>query len=128
MKTSVQSSTILVSENFSKHFGTRNCKTFNSGRVMIDCIHSHINKIHELKILDTVLEEILKRNSKSLTNNPSLNLIKTNKNSSTRRNLRFLPKLTMFISPTDSVHNLSAPCSIKVSNKAWNVLKSGRPV
>lgn len=72
MKTSVQSSTILVSENFSKHFGTRNCKTFNSGRVMIDCIHSHINKIHELKIFDTVLEEILKRNSKSLTNNPAL--------------------------------------------------------
>lgn len=60
MKILVQLSIILVFENFLKYFGICNCKIFNFGRVMIDCIYLYINKIYELKIFDIVFEEILK--------------------------------------------------------------------
>ena len=56
--------------------------------------------------------KILNRNSKSLTRNTSISLINAITKSLTRRNFSFCLKLYMFISPTDCIHDFSAPCSV----------------
>jgi hypothetical protein len=78
-----------------------------------------------INILDILLADILNLNSRSFTSKPSLNRISTIRNSSTSLSFR---RDGFYIKLQSSALMQSAPIFLRLSNKALQVSKSGRPV